>query len=307
MLDYLVGKAVHFGWRAGRNLMCVTPWGRELLFPVRELAETFGRDDAAYGIGVFLHHYRQLAAAGFTVADSILEVGPGRNLGTSLLMWSLNQTRSKSPVRLVLWDVYQNAIVDPVTLRRAAEGLLASPEFHQVMAAAPGDRIDDTLRAVAGGQVVPDIRYRVEPMSDLAASREAHDVALVYSHAAIEHIWDVAPFWKQGISLTKKGGWHSHRIDLADHGTRDTNYIEMLDWSPAEYWLTMRFVPAAINRWRASEHLAFVEKMGIKLLSVQRDMRPSLPTPVHIHHRFRNLSEADLRTVAIDFVGVRMQ
>ena len=41
---------------------------------------------------------------------------------------------------------------------------------------------------------MPDIRYRVQALPDLIAAGEANDVALVYSQAAIEHIWHVADF-----------------------------------------------------------------------------------------------------------------
>jgi hypothetical protein len=88
------------------------------------------------------------------------------------------------------------------------------------------------------------------------AAGEANDVALVYSQAAIEHIWYVADLWRAIIGMTKPGSWHSHRTDLADHGCRESNYIEMLEWSPLGYWLTTRFVPGAINRWRASLYMA---------------------------------------------------
>ena len=84
----------------------MSPWGRSLLFPSQSLATRFGRDDADYALSVFLHHYRQLSAAGFRTADKILEVGPGRNVGTSLLMWALNHARSGRAVTVILWDAF---------------------------------------------------------------------------------------------------------------------------------------------------------------------------------------------------------
>ena len=98
-------KMARFGWRTSRNLLCVIPVGRRWLFPPQALSERFGRGDADYSIQVFLHHFQQLSGAGFQSAQRILEVGPGRNLGTGLLMWALNRARLGEGVAVVLWDV----------------------------------------------------------------------------------------------------------------------------------------------------------------------------------------------------------
>ena len=299
-------KAARFAWRAARNLLCITPWGKSVLFPPQSLAHRFGRSDADYAIRVFMHHYQQLSTAGFRAADKILEVGPGQNVGTSLLMWALNHARSGRAVTVILWDVFPNMVVDANVLREAARALSDSPAFHDVLDALPDDGIGQTLGMVARGELLPDIRYRVQALPDLTEAGEANDIALVYSQAAIEHIWDVADFCRVIIRLTKQGGWHSHRIDLADHGRRETNYIEMLEWSPIGYWLTMRFIPGAINRWRASTYMAFLTEAGLKILSASRETREVLPiTRSRVNQAFGSLDELDLRTTALDLVGVR--
>ena len=145
-------------------------------------------------------------------------------------------------------------------------------------------------------------------MPELVASGEANDIALVYSQVAIEHIWDIAYFWRTIINLTRPGGWHSHHIDLADHGRRNTNYIEMLEWSPFVYWLTMRFVPGGINRWRASTHIDFLVQSGMNILSTKREARDTLPIPrTRIDRNFRSFDDLELRTTAVDLVAVKMQ
>lgn len=305
-MRHTIEKTSHFVWRAARNLLCITPWGRNLLFPAQSLATCFGRGDADYAVRVFLHHYRHLSASGFRAADTILEVGPGRNVGTALLMWALNRSRCVGAVTVTLWDVFPNMVVDADAVRQAARALLESPVFHGVLETLPDDRMQVTLDGVARGELLPDIRYRVQPLTELIASGEASEVALVYSQAAIEHIWNVKDFWRVVIGLTKSGGWHSHRIDLADHGRRETNYIEMLEWSPIGYWLTLRFVPGAINRWRASMHLDFLVQSGLNILSTSRETRDTLPIPrTRIDRRFRSLDEVDLRTTAVDLVAVK--
>ena len=299
-------KSLRFAWRASRNVLCMSPWGRSLLFPSFSLATHFGPDDADYAIGVFLRHYRQLSANGFRTADKILEVGPGRNLGTSVLMWAMNHLRAAGTVTVILWDAFPNMIVDANAEQEAARALLESPLFHDAQTALPDDRMHETLGAVARGELFPDIRYRVQRLPELIAAGEANDVTLVYSQAAIEHIWNVADFWRGIIGLTKAGGWHSHRIDLADHGRRETNYIEMLEWSTLGYWLTNRFVPGAINRWRASTHMTFLAEAGLKILSASRETRELLPiTRLRVNRAFKSLDELDLRTTAVDLVALK--
>jgi len=286
-------------------MLCITPWGKNVLFPSQSLADRFGRSDADYAVRVFMHHQRQLFDAGFPGANKVLEVGPGRNVGTSLLIWALNYSRFGTVVTMILWDVFPNMVVDANALRKAARSLLDSPTFQVVLDALPNDGIDRILGMVARGDLMPDIRYHVQTLTELIAAGEAKDVALVYSQAAIEHIWGITDLWRAIIGLTKPGGWHSHRIDLTDHGRRETNYIEMLEWSPIGYWLTMRFVPGAINRWRASEHLEFIVQSGLKILSINRETRDTLPIlRTRIDRRFRSLDELDLRTTAIDLVAV---
>lgn len=305
-MRHFLQKAARFIWRFGRNMICVTPWGRNRIFPAESLANRFGRGDADYAIGVFMHHQRQLAAAGFPGGARILEVGPGRNLGTSLLMWAQNDSQMGRPVSVYLWDVFPNMVVNADTLAEVAGTLLESPMLKEVSTALPDIHIEHTLSKIAQGNITPDIRYRVQSLSALLASGEAKELELVFSHAAIEHIWHVDKFWTALIGLTKSGGWHSHRIDLADHGRRETNYIEMLEWSRLGYWLTMRFIPGAINRWRASDHRSFIFRNGLKILSENREMREKLPIPRNqINRCFSLLDDVELRTTAVDLVGVK--
>ena len=107
------------------------------------------------------------------------------------------------------------------------------------------------------------------------------------------------------MKLTRKDGWHSHRIDLADHGRRETNYIEMLEWSRLGYWLTMRFIPGATNRWRAWHHLNKLESLGFKIVDVYREARDRLPISLScVSAEFRQLDEEELRTTAVDVVAI---
>ena len=104
--------------------------------------------------------------------------------------------------------------------------------------------------------------------------------------------------------LTRPGGWHSHCIDLADHGRREANYLDMLQYSPVVWWLTMRYSPVALNRWRACHHLQMLKALGFNILYEVRELRESLPVPLHqLSRRYRGLNDEELRTTRLDVVA----
>lgn len=301
-------KPARFLWRASKNVLCVAPFTRQMLFSQDKLSLSFGRGDADYAWQVFQHHYYMLKNSGFSVCTKILEVGPGRNLGSSLLWWAYCALNTSSEVKVVCWDVFRNASPEANDYweNLAGELLGKQPDLSEEVDLGP---ILGVLKQVASGRLQPKIDYYVGPLEALEAEigRQTEKFDLVYSHAAIEHIWNIDVFWETIVKLTGSNGWHSHRIDLADHGGRDSNYIEMLEWSKLGYWLTMRFIPGATNRWRAGHHLHKLADLGVVVKDVYRETREQLPIPLSkLDSEFKGLTEDELRTTAIDFIGVKL-
>ena len=82
----------------------------------------------------------------------------------------------------------------------------------------------------------------------------------------------------------------------------------MLEYSRLSYWLTMRFFPGAINRWRAGEHVSFLRQAGFEVLCAERETRDALPGPKsRLARQFRSMDDAELRTTAIDVVARRTE
>jgi hypothetical protein len=304
-VKHALQKGVRFVWRAGRNLACALPGGANLLFPPEALASRFGRGDAKYALQVYRHHRNQLTQAGFKGAAAILEAGPGRNLGTALLWWSRAVAEERPNPVVTLWDVHANAHPEiPGYWQTLAGSILEELETDH------GDIVDLSQRLVlsevASGQRTPNITYLVCALAHLRTAVPMNSFDLIYSQASLEHVWKIGELWPLLARLTAVDGWHSHRIDLADHGRREINYIEMLEWSELGYWLTMRFIPGAINRWRACHHLAILSNLGIKILIQQRRLADSLPIPLqYVSSAFRRLDENELRTTALDVVAIR--
>lgn len=299
-------KLARFAWRVARNLSCLIPGGKSLLFPPMKMAAQFGPDDLSYGIKVFEQHWSRLISCGFERAHSILEVGPGRNVTTALLLWATLTGRSdQESVTITLWDVFPNMRVDEATIADCAKALLQRDDVDRLAQSEASPTFKKNLQDVATRNVPARIAYSVAALPDFFASRPQR-FDLVYSHASIEHIWEIDRFWEAVIAATLPNGWHSHRIDLADHGRRSTNYIEMLEWSAHAYWLMLRFIPGATNRWRACHHLDFVQRHGIEVLRADRTLRPVLPVPREsLAEEFRSLPEEDLRAVALDLTAYR--
>jgi hypothetical protein len=296
-----------FFWRAARNAACMVPMGRQIIYPSGKLAERFGPAEIAYGMSVFEGHWKRLKASGFQAAENILEVGPGRNLTTAILMWAASATASGSRnVRLTLWDVFANMAVTPQAIMETAAAILNATQADRKSLDSYVD--PELLHDLASGAEEADIRYCVAPMREFWGKADtepdwgAYD--LIYSQAAIEHIWFIKEFWAHACKATRAGGWHSHRIDLADHGRRETNYIEMLEYSELAYWLSQRFVPGATNRLRASEHVRAMIGGGLYILIDERHLRDKLPVPRgSLAYPFAVMDEEELRCTAIDVVG----
>jgi hypothetical protein len=285
----------------------MVPVGRTLLFPPERLAQRFGPADAAYALRVYCHHRRQLLMAGFSGATRILEIGPGRNLGSALLWWCAMRAEGRHEAQVTLWDVHPNA--DP-----------AQTGFWRVLAAGLQEAVKGSgevgidvtlsqrreLAEVARGSLEPSVRYCVCNLEAVARDLGGQRFDLVLSHAALEHVREIDRFWRLAAQLTAQGGWHSHRIDLADHGLRETNYLEMLEWSPLAWWMTMRFIPGAINRLRASDHIAVFRGVGMTVLQAQLERSERLPVPRDwLAKPYRDMNEAELRTTAVDIVGCK--
>lgn len=302
-----ISRIFLFAWRISRNIVCAIPSGKKLLFPPVQLAQRFGRADTAYALHVYRHHRRQLVQAGFISATQMLETGPGRNLGSALLWWCAMKSQTGENVGVTLWDVHANA--DPSShgfWRSLANGLIDELSRNDDAGCDFGSAQLSLLSEVAAGCIEPDIRYVVCSLGELMGRISGQQFDLVCSHAALEHVHPIERYWALSAQFTSFAGWHSHRIDLADHGRRDSNYVEMLEWPPLVWHLMTCFIPGTINRWRAHEHIHAFNTCGFRVVHAHREIRDLLPVPrKFLAEPYRSMGEFDLRTTALDLVGIK--
>ena len=160
------------------------------------------------------------------------------------------------------------------------------------------------LHAVKGGHLIPNSDCQVCPYVTSVDLYHRQPFDLVYSHAALEPAWAIQETWEALRSVTASGGWHSHRIDLANHGRRELNFVEMFEWPEWAYQLTMRFIPGAINRWRASQHIDYLQSMGFAIVDVKRHTQRQLLTKRSmLAEPFGSMDEQNLRITAVDITA----
>ena len=285
-------KAARMGKRLFKNLLCATPMGRRFFFPPARRAVTLGPDDARYSWRLFTRQFDRLREAGFSAeAQHVLDVGPGRNIGSALLWWAANGGGS---VSVVLWDVDANMMVNEQALRDSSRALIEAAETDQP----PLPVMLEHLHEVAEGYRLPEIDYLVCDHEEFA-SRVQTSFDLILSHSCFEHIWDPVPTLSILAERTASEGWHFIQIDLMDHGSRETNYLEMLEWSDAVYWLTTRFADG-VNRWRAQQYVDLYDSLGLNLVAEDRRQAEKLPIArERLARRFRELSDRELLTTEL--------
>lgn len=300
-------KTYRFVWRSSRNILCSIPAGRKILYPNNKLAKRFGPEDVEYAWSVFLSHLSKLRCSGFEGAGRILEAGPGRNLGAALLWWAEMTARGLPNVRVVCWDVFPNAApVGPEYWRDLAKDIIARwPLSHKSISILHNQTKDVLTEVASTGR--PAIEYTVSSLQDLIHQSGTNSFDLVYSQAVLEHIWFIGEFWELISRLTVSEGWHSHRIDLADHGRRQINPVEMLQWSDWSYWMTQRFIPGSINRWRASDHISRIKQIGFKIKREEVEVFHSLTIPRKwLAPQFRAREDVDILSIGLDVVAIKL-
>lgn len=267
-----------------------------MLLRPEALALSFGPGDASYAWRLFERHSSRLIELGFDFRVSrILEVGPGRNLGSALLWWAACGGRD---VAVTLWDTFPNMKFGPDLVRTCARSLLEN---------APPDDADAKRRSapledLATGGIQPAIDYVVCDQPSFGARQQA-PYDLVLSHSCLEHVWDPTATLAMLADLTAADGWQSNQIDLMDHGSRETNFLEMLEWSDLAYWLTMRFVPGAVNRWRAQQFIDCQAALGVEIVATDRRIQERLPADRrHLARRYRRLDDRELLTTELFLV-----
>jgi SAM-dependent methyltransferase len=163
--------------------------------------------DSAYALAV-AERYLEHIAGGPVALDgaTVLEIGPGTNLGTSLVLSCMGASCSVSDRFPTQWDSYYHpklyrALRDLLQQRRP--GLDLTP-------------IDTVLDAGLTDPVIPCHDCSVESLDGVADG----SVDIVLSNAVLEHCFDLPRAVDEMARVTKPGGLGLHQVDHRDHRDR---------------------------------------------------------------------------------------
>jgi ubiquinone/menaquinone biosynthesis C-methylase UbiE len=109
-----------------------------------------------------------------------------------------------------------------------------------------------------------------EPAEELG-SVSTESMGAVFSHAVLEHVYDLPAAARELYRVTRPGGLHRHQIDFRDHHDF-SQPLEFLLMNDAEFVESFRdgLCPRG-NRWRPSEVVEIFYDAGFEICSIHPD------------------------------------
>ena len=293
------------------NQLAGIPWLRRFKDARGPKLEKYADPD--YVAQVCRHHieavrqYGSLAPGG----QEIVEIGPGGNLGSALLLIASGARR------VTCVDNYRHVDFQPRMHQfhqQLVEDILAGR--HELLAGSDARwdlararaALDEAVTFSAGRvQFNPDrIRY-LAPCDARALPLEDASVDLLFSHAVLEHVKQPADVCREMGRVLKPGGYTSHVIDLRDHF--DPAGLEMLRHPDWLWHLMASHSHGFVNRCRAVHFQQFFATAGIELKQFQPTETLADPRriPAVVSRPFAGLSAEQLQVVGLSVVGVRRE
>jgi SAM-dependent methyltransferase len=280
-----------------------------------------------YYYGLWTKHITQyLDAAGGTMPQTVVEIGPGASLGAGLSALLTGARRYFAFDLIKHTNIAENQQVLDVlseSLRagtgvRNAKGfpnyshLLNEDQFAErfftpdlLQHSLAPDSVDSISRALHGERSDHTLTY-VAPWEDANVYRRlCGEIDFVFSHSVMEHVDDIDRAYRIMGELCRPGGGISHQIDFRSHGlikpwdayrtVEDSAWSEICEGNPY-----------TINREPLSRHLAQIEKNGFRIIRlVPRGTARCLPRE-KLLPKFRDLSDTDRVCDGVMVQAVRM-
>ena len=232
--------------------------------------------DVEYTMQIAHRYSNEFKRLGVSFAGtSVLELGPGRNLGWPLIMAARGARVTVSDVCLVAWDRSYH------------------PEYYRRLADRCEGSIRDEIKRVTkdgGSHEAFPIRQLQEPAETLPSVADG-SCDVVLSHAVLEHVFDLPTVVKTLARVTAMGGVNIHQIDFRDHRDYDRP-LEFLLPSNEEFLREPDAVLGRGNRWRLSETLHLFEQADFEVL----ESLPDSPCdPEYLAEFLRRLPSGNVR------------
>lgn len=226
---------------------------------------------------------------------TVLEVGPGKTLGATVLLACGGARVSAADRYLAPWDSdfhgpFYRALRDAVSVQR--------PDLDP----APIDSLLQSQGFVRG--VVACYPFAAEELWKIDRRFD-----IVVSNAVLEHVQDIEVTAANLLSVTERHGHGFHQVDFRDHQdfTRPLEYLTM---SCVEFaGIRQRHFCERGGQWRMSTVAAAFEKAGFRQQSLPNmfaepgylaDVRPRL------HPEFATLTDEDCAAISAFFAVQRI-
>jgi SAM-dependent methyltransferase len=284
-----------------KNLICRTP----LLttFVTRQRVHSgynSAKDAPAYLLGVYRTHATWLMAArgsDLPGADA-LEIGPGGNVGVTLLM-GLAGARNLACIDNIPWapvetlnDLYRDLIA----------AAAAEPDTYFVAPAYRARALRDPA-GVARELLGKIIYHAPDDISRTRLPDASFDA--IFSHACFEHFADPAGAIATITRLLRAGGVTTHQVDLRDH--RDfTQPLGHLRYSETIWRMANSHRPHGVrNRWRASEYQARFAANGLSITAFDANQTVTVTDAMRRRFapHFRRMDLIDLGVISCMLVA----
>jgi SAM-dependent methyltransferase len=211
--------------------------------------------DAAYALSVCEWYLRHLPGGPATLdGATVLEVGPGCNLGSSLLLACLGATVQVTARYPTPWDSRYHP-----RLYRALHSLVSDrqPQWHL-----------ELLTAVLDQQAhEPMLRCMVSSLESLVEVADA-SIDVMVSNAVLEHTYDLVRAVSEMARVIRPGGLGLHQVDHRDHRFPERP-LELLTVDDHQFEQLFTMVHGECgNRWRPHELEALFAEQGFEVLGV---------------------------------------
>jgi len=248
---------------------------------------------AVYALRIAENHVSNLASYGVDLrGKTLLEIGPGANFATQLLLTAVGAKVIVADRFLSPWQPDHLAIYRRVREAWPGEAPMLDRAIEQ-------ESLDGCLTMLS------------EPAEALTSLADG-SVDLVISNAVLEHVCDLGGAMRELVRVTRPGGRHFHQVDFRDHNCFDRPLEHLLlsaeDFRPdLERATTQRGC-----QWRNSEVKAVLGDAGLVIdvdngvsLVTEPYFAEFLPRLRASASAYANWPEDDLRIVGNYFVATR--
>lgn len=233
---------------------------------------------ADYDIGIVERWLRELerysGIAGSIVGKSVLEIGPGSDLGVGL--------------SLLARGAQSYSAIDKFDLAASVPAEFYELLFGRLSRSQPPPKVEELRAALATAtrDRSGPLCYLVRPDFDIAAVVPERSIDIVFSNAAFEHVENVERMMAQLSRVVKAGGMIVAEVDLRTHSRwiRDKDPNNIYRYSE---WIYDRFQYAGRpNRIRPGQYRQYLQSNGW----VAIEMNPASQLAPTLSHRNAHLA-----------------